>query len=83
MVAIQITIGDEALRLMLPLLATAGDGDLAGALAIGMPRQPKVEGLRSAADRLATFKPVWQVYLKEPEANSLALRATAGQILAA
>jgi len=82
-VAIQITIGDEALRLMLPLLATAGDGDLAGALAIGMPRQPKVEGLRSAADRLATFKPVWQVYLKEPEANSLALRATAGQILAA
>jgi hypothetical protein len=81
-VAIQITVGDEALRLMLPRLAAASDGDLAGALALAMPRQPKVEGLRSAAERQATYRPVWQVYLKEPEANSLALRATAGQILA-
>lgn len=80
-VTIQIAIGDEAFRLMLPLLATAGDSDLAGALALAMPRQPKVEGLRSAPERFATYEPLWQLYLKNPEANSLALRATAGQIL--
>jgi len=40
-VSIQLTIGDEAFRLLLPSIAGAADGDLAFALALAMPRQPK------------------------------------------
>ena len=82
-VSINLTIGDEIFRLLLPLLATATDGDLAFALALAMPRQPKVAGLRTPSERLAIYRRVWQFYLTHPDAGSEERQANAAAILQA
>jgi hypothetical protein len=80
-VSIQLTIGDEAFRHLLPLIAGAGDGDVAFALALAMPRQPRQPGLRTPAERLAIYRRVWEFYLTHPEAGSDERRVNAAAIL--
>ena len=80
-VSIQLTIGDEALRHLLPLIAGAADGDLAFALALAMPRQPKQFGLRTPSERLAIYRRVWEFYLTHPDAGSQERSVNAAVIL--
>jgi hypothetical protein len=82
-VAIQLTIGDEALRLLLPSVAAAADADFAEPLAIGMPRQSKTPGLRTPSERFRTYTRVWEFYLTHPDAGADELRANASAILKA
>lgn len=82
-VSIQLTIGDEAFRLLLPLIAGATDGDFAFALALAMPRQPKQFGLRTPSERLAIYRRVWDFYLTHPNAGSEERRVNAAAILKA
>ncbi len=82
-VSIQLTIGDEVFRLLMPLLANATDGDLAFALALAMPRQPKIVGLRTPMERLGIYRRVWDFYLTHPNAGSDERQVNAAVILKA
>jgi hypothetical protein len=82
-VGIHLTIGDEVFRLLIPILAKATDGDLAFALALAMPRQPKIVGLRTPLERLAIYRRVWEFYLTHPDAGSEERQANAAAILKA
>jgi hypothetical protein len=82
-VSIQLTIGDEAFRVLLPSIANATDGDLASALALAMPRQPKQVGLRTPSERLAIYRRVWDFYLTHPNAGVEERRVNAAAILKA
>jgi hypothetical protein len=82
-VSIQLTIGDEAFRHLLPLIASATDGDLAFALALAMPRQPKQVGLRTPFERLAIYRRVWEFYLTHPDAGTDERSVNAAAILKA
>jgi hypothetical protein len=81
--AIQLTVGDEAFKLMLPLVAGAADADLAGALAAAMPRHQTIHGLRSVAERVSTYRAIWHFCLTHPQASREELRARAGSVLQA
>jgi hypothetical protein len=82
-VSIQLTIGDEALRLLLPALASATDADFAASLAVAMPRHPKIAGLRTPSERFRLFTRVWEFWLTHPDAGADERRAAASAILKA
>ena len=82
-VGIHLTIGDEVFRLLMPLVANATDGDLAFALALAMPRQPQVVGLRTPTERLAIYRRVWDFYLTHPEAGREERQVSAAAVLKA
>jgi hypothetical protein len=82
-VSIQLTIGDEVFRLLMPVVAGAADGDLAFALALAMPRQPKVAGLRTPMERLAIYRRGWDFYLTHPDAGNEERQVNAALILKA
>lgn len=61
----ELTLDDDALRALLPLAATAVDGDLPViALAKAMPYMKMYEGRRSPANREAIYAPLWKYYFQ-------------------
>ena len=67
-VALQVAVPDDALRAMLPAIASAAAASFAPALATAMPWHAG-GGRTSAARRRELYAPLWALYLREPHSS--------------